>query len=296
MPPSPRTGQEKSNRKNRKALKRLELASFYPIRPSNVRKGAFGRVVVAGGSDRYAGCLAFNALAALRAGADLSIVVAPRRAADIVARYSPDLITAPCDSLFPDPTIVEEMLDKADSLVIGCGVMRTREAHRDLLSIIEKCQTPIVADAETLHALASKPSLGWGKQMLLTPNAGEYQILAQVPWPVFKGQREDGVKALARRYHSTVIVKGVLDFISDGDRVAIDLEGSPYLTKGGYGDLLAGVAGAVLARSHSSFDAARAAAYIVGRGGEMAAEKWKEGTLASDVLALLPTVIKEARH
>lgn len=132
--------------------------------------------------------------------------------------------------------------------------------------------------------------------MLLTPNAGEYQILAQVPWPVFKGQREDGVKALARRYHSTVIVKGVLDFISDGDRVAIDLEGSPYLTKGGYGDLLAGVAGAVLARSHSSFDAARAAAYIVGRGGEMAAEKWKEGTLASDVLALLPTVIKEARH
>src|SRR5438445_13763727 len=107
----------------------LNLKEFYPTRPSNARKGDFGRVVVCAGSDRYAGCLAFNSLAALRAGADLAIVVAPRRAAGIVAGYSPDLITVPCDSPFPDPNIAIELLENSDSLVMACGVTRTSESH-----------------------------------------------------------------------------------------------------------------------------------------------------------------------
>ncbi len=290
------TSHLKRNQSNRKILQNLDLSKFYPARQSSVRKGDFGRVIIAGGSSRYTGCLAFNALAALRAGADLAIVVAPRRAADIVAGYSPDLITAPCDSPFPDPKVVQEMLDGADALVVGSGVERTREAHMALLSIVEKCQTPIVADAETLHALALKPSIGRRTHMLLTPNAGEYRTLAGEVWPESKEERKVAVKALAKRYNSTVIVKGALDFISNGDRVAIDKEGSPFLTKGGYGDLLAGAAGALLARGHSPFDAARAVAYLVGRAGEMAAQKRGEGTLASDVLALLPIVIKQARR
>ncbi len=274
--------------------KSLDLTRFYPARTGQVRKGDFGRVIIAGGSSRYAGCLAFNALSALRTGADLSIVVAPRRAADIVAGYSPDLITAPCDSPFPDPKIVEEMMKRADALVIGCGVERTPQAHRALILIIEKCQTPIVADAETLHALASMPGIGRGKQMLMTPNAGEYRTLSGTAWPESRQERENAVKALAKRYQSTVIVKGALDFISDGKRVAIDREGSPYLTKGGYGDILAGVAGALLARHHAPFEAARVAAYLTGRAGKMAAQKYGEGTLASDALVLLPPIIREA--
>ncbi len=278
---------------DRKILQNLDLTGFYPARASQVRKGDFGRVIIAGGGSRYAGCLAFNALSALRTGADLSIVVAPRRAADIVAGYSPDLITAPCDSLFPDPKIVEKMLAGADALVIGCGVERTREAHEALISIVEKCQTPIVADAETLHALALKPGIGRGKQMLMTPNTGEYRTLSGAPWPGSQQERESAVKALAKRYRSTVIVKGALDFISDGERVAIDREGSPYLTKGGYGDILAGAAGALMARNHTPFEAARVAAYLTGRAGKMAAQKYGEGTLASDALALLPAVLRK---
>ena len=283
----------RKSRGNRKIPQNLNLTRFYSARTSQVRKGDFGRVIIAGGSTRYAGCLAFNAVSALRTGADLSIVVAPRRAADIVAGYSPDLITTPCDTSFPDPKIVGEMLGGADALVIGCGVERTREAHKALISIIEKCQAPIVADAEALHALAPRPGIGRGKQMLMTPNAREYQTLSGAPWPESRKERESAVMALAKRYKSTVIVKGALDFISDGERVAIDREGSPYLTKGGYGDTLAGAAGALLARNHTPLEAARVAAYLTGRAGKMAAQKYGEGTLASDALALLPVIIRE---
>src|SRR5207302_6960347 len=118
----------------------LNLKEFYPSRSKNARKGDFGRVIVCGGSDRYAGCLAFNSLAALRAGADLAIVVAPRRAADIVAGYSPDLITVPCNSPYPDPNTAIELLENADSLVLGCAVTRNSEPHRALVDIIERCK------------------------------------------------------------------------------------------------------------------------------------------------------------
>src|SRR2546425_3840159 len=157
MPPS-RINRRVKQDPDKRLKREVKLREFYPSRSNDVRKGDFGRVIICGGSDRYAGCLAFNALASLRAGADLSIVVAPRRAADIVAGYSPDLITVPCDSPFPDPDGAIEVLENADSLVIGCGVTRTLESHRALLDILQRCKSPMVLDAEALHAIADTPS------------------------------------------------------------------------------------------------------------------------------------------
>jgi NAD(P)H-hydrate epimerase len=68
------------------------------------------------------------------------------------------------------------------------------------------------------------------------------------------------------------------------------------MTKGGYGDLLAGVAGALLARGNTAFESAKAAAYIVGSAGEIASTKLGEGMLASDVLENLPGIIRQTRR
>ena len=273
----------------------FRIATYYPPRPRHARKGDYGRIIIAGGSERYSGCLAFNALAALKTGADLAIIVAPQRPADIVAGFSPDLITVPCPSAFPDPELVRELLEGADALIVGCGVLRTRAAHQAVLEIIRDCSLPIVADAETLHAIASKPTVCHGKRMLLTPNAGEFQVLSGKRWPASPGARSTAIRLLARRLKTTIIVKGAEDYISDGVRVHVDHEGSPYLTKGGYGDLLAGVAGALMARGNNPFESAKVAAYIVGRAGRRAAARLGEGTLASDVLAYLPDAVNGRR-
>lgn len=270
----------------------MDLKEFYPARPNSARKGDYGRVIVCGGSDRYAGCLALNGLAAMRAGADLAVVVAPRRAADIVAGYSPDLITVPCDTPFPDPDKTVEVLGNADALVIGCGISRTPESHRAMINIIERCTKPMVLDAEALHTLVSRMDSLRGKSVLLTPNAGEYRILSGRDWPEGEREKITAVQELAEQYKTTVIVKGAVDFISDGTRVHLDRNGSNYMTKGGYGDLLAGVAGAHLARGKDAFDAARVAAFVVGRAGEQASARLGESTLASDVLAQFSSVLQ----
>ena len=117
------------------------------------------------------------------------------------------------------------------------------------------------------------PNATDGKRILLTPNTREFQVLTGKAWPKSRTERTTAARSLARQYSATVVVKGAEDFISDGTRTIIDHAGSPYMTKGGYGDLLAGVAGALLARGHNPFESAKAAAFIVGRAGEMVSKK-----------------------
>ena len=160
------------------------------------------------------------------------------------------------------------------------------------MEVIDGCQKPMVLDAEALHALASNPRVLKNKIALLSPNAGEYKVLAGESWPSKLDQRKTAAQMLAEQYGSTVIVKGSPDVMSDGQRTYIDTNGSSYMTKGGYGDLLAGVAGAQLARSATPFEAARVAAFIVGRAGQLASSKFGESTLASDVLEYFSSVIR----
>lgn len=269
---------------------RVDLAQLYPPRLGDERKGDFGTVLVVGGSNRYAGAPAFNALAALRAGADLAIVVAPRRAADIVASYSPDLITAPCATPWPDPRIVAEFADRADALVLGGGVERTPGAHEALRNILHAWRKPIVLDAESLHAARRDDVRGRGA--LLTPHPGELQAMTGRAWPDDDAARRETVRAVAREWGATLVVKGARDLVSDGERIHEDPHGSPYLTKGGYGDLLAGAAGALLARGADAFDAGCGAAALVGRAGKLAGEQLGESTLASDTLARFADVLR----
>lgn len=273
----------------------MDLSRFYPSRPEESRKGDFGRVLVVGGSERYAGAPAFNALAALRAGADMATVVAPRRAADLVAGYAPDLITVPCDTSYPDPAVVAELSDDAHALVIGGGVARTRAAHEALRAIIRRCEKPMVLDAEALHAIAGHERILQGKRALLTPHGGEFAVLTGEAWPDKMDERNAACKRAARRYGASVIVKGRFEIVSDGDAMHVDERGSPFLTKGGYGDLLAGAAGALLARGASPFDAARVAAFLIGSAGERAASALGESTVASDALARIHDVLASVR-
>lgn len=269
----------------------VDARSLWRARRGDERKGDFGVVLVAGGSERYAGAPAFNALAAMRAGADLALVVAPRRAADLVAGYAPDLITIPCATPWPDPAAVAELAPRADALVIGGGIERTSGAHDAIRAILRAWTKPMVLDAEALRA--ARPEAVRGKGAVLTPHGGEFAAIAGRAWPDAPGERREAVRDAARAWGATVVVKGARDIISDGERTHEDEEGSPFLTKGGHGDLLAGAAGALLARGVAPFEAAAGAAWLVGRAGALAGARLGEATLAGDTLGAFAEALRE---
>lgn len=269
------------------------LKKVYGKRSEWSRKGDFGHLLIIGGSRHYTGSLAFNAVAALRSGCDLVTIAAPERAADIAARFAPDIIAYPLKGDHVKSAHVREMralMQGKDALVIGGGLGRHVETVRAVHALLSKIGMPVVADADALHAVAKKKSLVRGN-FVLTPHAGEFAALTGKKVGNDTNERIRAVKTYAARLGCTIVLKGAVDVISDGRRTAIDREGSPYMTKGGFGDILAGVCGSFLAQGVAPFDAACAAAYVTGKAGRMAAQKKKQGLLASDVLEEIPRVL-----
>ena len=109
-------------------------------------------------------------------------------------------------------------------------------------------------------------------------------------------ERKEKVQRWARTLGTTILLKGHIDVVSDGERVFFNTTGVPHMTKGGFGDVLSGIAGALLARGLTPFDAASLAAYVNGRAGELAAEKDDEGVLASDIFEYIPLAIRAGKE
>lgn len=279
--------------KNIKTVSKQEIKKLFPSRPSWSHKGDFGKLLVVGGSLRYSGSPAFVALAAIRTGVDLTLVAAPRRAADIVARFQPDLITEPLRGEYLSPLDVKhvmELAEWADALVIGGGLDRKEETYKTIRMILKKLNKPCVLDAEALRAVAKKPSL-LRQNFVLTPHENEFQVLGGGKPSHETSKRAQQVKKLALKLKAVILLKGHIDVISDGRQITINKTGNPNLTKGGTGDTLAGICGALLARGVKPFDAACAAAWINGAAGDVALRKIGPGFFVSEMLGFIPRVI-----
>ena len=101
--------------------KDIKLKSRKPIS----HKGDFGKVLIIGGSKEYAGAPALAGLAALRAGADLSIIAAPEKVAWAINCLSPDLITRKFMGDYFTLKHAKEVIRlaiSADAVLIGNGI------------------------------------------------------------------------------------------------------------------------------------------------------------------------------
>jgi len=274
------------------------LKRIYRKRDPWSHKYNFGHLLVIGGSKRYSGSPAFNALAALKAGVDLVTVAAPERAADIIASFSPDLIAYPLKGNYLNLSHLNELInltENKDAVVIGGGLCRGRKTLKLVIEYLRRIEIPCVIDADAIHAVAKNKSIIKNKRFVVTPHAYEFYILSGITVGNNLRERMESVKKVAERLKTTILLKGHVDIISNGREVAVNRSGTPLMTKGGMGDTLAGIIGALLARKVNCFDAACAAAYINGKAGELAAKKFGESILASDILNEIHKVLPRQR-
>lgn len=279
----------------------MDLSKIYPTRPDWVHKGNYGSLLVICGSKFYSGSATLVAVSALRAGVDLATVVAPHRAADVASYTLPDLITYPLKGDYLTTAHVNEIMDvahvrKINAVVLGCGLGRAPVTLTAIRKLITKFSVPMVLDADALLALSQKPEVCEGKNFVLTPHAGELSTLLNGEKVDFDFEsRMAKAKKAAINYKSVVLLKGHIDFITNGEIAVTNNFGSVQMTKGGFGDTLAGIVGALLARGAGMFEAAHVGAYINGKAGELASEKLAEGTVASDIFEFIPKVTNSVR-
>lgn len=275
---------------------------IYKERPRDAKKYDYGLLIVIGGSEFYSGSPALAAMAAFKSGVDMVRIIAPKRAADIIASFSPNLATYPLEGKWLERKHLATLISTVESakavsygktaVVIGGGMGRSEETKNAILEFLKEVSVPVVIDADAIHALIKKPEIVSGKPFLITPHTYEFFILSNRE--VYRASENETVKAVleeANRLKTTILLKGATDIISDGKEIALSKTGSPYMTKGGCGDTLAGIAGALLARGVEPFLAAQAAAYINGKAGEIVAQRMKDGLLATELIEAIPEVL-----
>lgn len=263
------------------------LKKVFPARKKDSHKYDFGHLLVIGGSNLYHGSPTFAALSAYKSGVDLVTIAAPRRTADIIAGYAPDLITCPLEGEYLSLNHMKELTELSKgktAVVIGCGLGRKSETLDAITYFLKRCELPCVVDADAIHAVAESKHV-IKSNFIITPHAGEFLALTGkdvLGMPLKKKIHE--VESSARSLRCTILLKGSVDIISDGDRTSLNTTGNPYMTKGGTGDTLAGICGSLLAQGIEPFTAACAAAYINGKAGDLAAKDRKQSFMASDLV------------
>jgi ADP-dependent NAD(P)H-hydrate dehydratase / NAD(P)H-hydrate epimerase len=205
------------------------------------------------------------------------------------------LVTVACfDSSRLVPELMSQSLehvnvDRATVLAIGPGLGIRRELVEGLLT---NATVPTVIDADGLNSIDSADFRGRGKQTVLTPHPGE---MARLLGRNVQDRLHDAHE-FAKKHNVCLVLKGYKTLIAIPDgRVWINPTGSPALAKGGTGDILTGLIAGLIAQFPTEIPTAvRAAVWLHGRAGELAAQTLTEqGVLATDLLEFFPHAIRE---
>ncbi len=182
-------------------------------------------------------------------------------------------------------------------LVIGPGLGEHKSTYALVRKILQSTDLPLVIDADGLNALNQhlvllKKHRG---QVILTPHLKEMSRLFGITVEFIKKSRKLVAKKYAKYYNSIIVLKGHRTIVTDGARgFYINRTGNPGMATAGCGDVLSGMAGALLAQGLDAFSAAKYATYIHGLAGDLAAlDKTQMGMIASDIIARIPDALKK---
>ena len=264
----------------------------FALRKRGKHKGQNGKLLVVGGSSSYYGApyLASKAASYL---VDLVYLAMPAEPAKRIS--DPDLILRPFLGENFSPEHINELLglaEKADAVVIGPGIGLAKETKEFVREFVKRCERPMVIDADGLKAVAEDLRVLEGKTFVLTPHAGEFNILFGVKPPEGLLERAELVREKALEIGGVILLKGPYDVISDGKTWKYNRTGNTGMTTGGTGDVLAGLVGALLAFGNSSMRSASVGAFLNGLAGDIVKEEFGENFTALELAKRVPKAIK----
>jgi hydroxyethylthiazole kinase-like uncharacterized protein yjeF len=180
---------------------------------------------------------------------------------------------------------------RVQAWVVGPG-MGTDAAARSVLAEVLATDLPVLLDADALTMAAAEPALVRGRTAptVLTPHDREFARFGSAVGP----DRVGAARRLAADLGCVVLLKGDATVVADADGTAyVNATGTPWLATAGTGDVLSGIAGALLATGLEAVEAAAVAAHLHGRTGRLAAERGP--LLAGDLVRSLPEAIGRVR-
>jgi hydroxyethylthiazole kinase-like uncharacterized protein yjeF len=282
-------------------------STVLPERPLNANKGSFGRVLVSAGSTNYIGAAYLACSGAQRAGAGLVTLTIPASLQPILAAKLTEATYVPLPESQPGvisieaADIITRQGSQYDVLLMGCGLGQDPATIEFVTSLILEKEIPLpVLDADALNILPQLPD--WWQWLtddaILTPHPGEMSRLCGLTIDEIQADRLGISRRFAAEWHQTIVLKGAYTVIATTDgRCRVSPFANPGLASAGTGDVLAGVIAGLVAQGLSPFDAASLGVYLHGAAGEMVKNEIGDtGMIASDLLPVLPAIIKQIKN
>lgn len=235
-------------------------------RRRNSHKGTYGSVGILGGAPSMLGAVILAGRAALKLGAGRVYVGILDPQGLPLDPLQPELMFRP-----PAGILAAEL----DALACGPG-LGTSEAARGLLEKTLALPLPLVLDADALNLLAAEASLQAALALrpepsLLTPHPAEAARLLGMKVAAIQADRIEAAREMAKRFNSLVALKGCGTLIAAPDgRWWINTTGNPGMAAAGMGDVLTGLAVALLAQGWEAEQALLAAVHLHGAAGDAA--------------------------
>lgn len=268
-----------------------------PARNPSGNKGQYGHVYVWAGVPEKQGASALVGMAALRSGAGLVSVIG-EHLSELRPRLIPELMTEEVGgSFFSDKP--------AEVAVLGPG-MGTQAKQWSVFENALRSPWTLVLDGDALTMLSEQGEKAIAlinkrsAQTLLTPHPKEAARLLGCSVQQIQSDRYQAIRKLALTFAPAwIILKGRGTIIANKDSELIVVnEGDSGLSKGGTGDVLAGLVGGIVAQTANSQNIQRAlAASVFVHGRASCRLSQKQGTqrasFASEIADEIPAVLSE---
>ena len=272
-------------------------------RPKAAHKGNFGRVFILAGSRGMTGAAHLSGMGALRSGAGLVTVGVPDAVYTIIARRESELMVRPFPST-PQGTFslksfpsLKRFCVAQTVLAIGPGLSQNHSTQKLIRKILQTVLLPVVIDADGLNALKGdlKVLKACRSRAVLTPHPGEFAR-------VFGGKLDDSdalrkkrAGEAAKEYGVVIVLKGHRTVVASPDgQYFINTTGNPGMATAGSGDVLTGMAAALIGQGLPHYEAACLGVYAHGLAGDLAAKKiGRISLVAGDILRFLPDAFKK---
>ena len=262
-----------------------DIAALLPCPTAESDKYRRGVLGLLAGSDRYTGAAVLATGGAVNGGAGMVRLVTFPGSATAVRQLHPEVVITelegetrlrsdpPAESRDGAPRFPQDV-GRVQAWAVGSG-MGTDHAAAGRLSAVLATRLPVLIDADGLTVLAShRELLPRPAPTLITPHAGELGRLLGADPADIEARRLEYARRAADKLGVCVLLKGSTTVVAppDGvDPVLVNTTGTPWLATAGTGDVLAGLAGALLAQGLLPPQAAIAAAYLHGLAARLAA-------------------------
>ena len=272
-----------------------------PRRARESSKRDYGRLLIVGGSTGFSGAPTLASRAAVRAGAGLVYLAVPQSIYQIAAVKNDEAMVLPlpsnalmngCVTGLTTPQF-DAAAVRCDVIAAGPGLGRADGAVRLLSSLGKKYGAQLVLDADALWALSKlRPDYlaGLERPAVLTPHEGEFRHCLGCE---ISPSRPEAACRYAAERRCILVLKGADTVVAFPDGTYyVNQTGNPGLARGGSGDALTGIMGALLCQFPPE-KAVPLAVFLHGLAGDLAAEARGEyGMTITDVIDFLPEAMK----